>query len=164
MEKYSKERKEALIKKMMPPCNKSISQLSEESGIPKMTLYTWRKKTQKEGKVVPGNGKMTEKWSSEEKFRVVLTTSPMNEIEQAEYCRKKGLYVEQVTSWRDTCMFANSDTDTRKKGNKDQSKYQKKIRDLERELLRKEKALAETAALLVLRKKASAIWGEEEDA
>jgi len=163
MKKYSKERKESMLKKMMAPCNMPISQLSEESGISQMTLYNWRNQSREKGEVVPGNGKNPERWSSEEKFRIVLATSALNEAELSEYCRKKGLYAEQIAAWKQACMVANSVKSSSAKVSEGHNQYQKKIKKLEKELLRKERALAETAALLVLRKKVTAIWGERED-
>ena len=162
MSSYSKERKEAIIRKMMPACNKAISVLSKESGIPYGTLYTWRKNARQGGVAVPGNGKNAEEWSTEDKFSVVLETSALNEAEVAEYCRKKGLYVDQINTWRRKCIQANGKT-LSKKRKTDDLKDKKRIKNLEKELHRKEKALAETTALLVLRKKANAIWGEGED-
>jgi hypothetical protein len=88
----------------------------------------------------------------------------MNESERAEYCRKRGLYPEQLAAWRRACEQANDWAEQRNqehaKADRDQ---RRKMRDLERELQRKEKALAETAALLTLSKKARAIWGDGED-
>jgi transposase len=83
----------------------------------------------------------------------------------AEYCRSKGLYVEQVNAWKDACMQANGGV--AEQAARLQKELRQKERDykkLEQELRRKEAALAETAALLVLRKKANAIWGDGEDA
>jgi transposase len=39
----------------------------------------------------------------------------------------------------------------------------RRVRELEKELRRKDKALAEAAALLVLQKKVQAIWGDADD-
>ena len=163
MKRYSEERKQAIIKKMMPPNNIPISQLIKETGISDCTLYTWRKEARAKGLVVPGDGKNAEDWTSEDKFSVVLETASLNEAELAEYCRKKGLYVDQVKIWRQSCMQANTKALT-KKEKAEALKDKKRIHSLEKELRRKEKALAEAAALLVLRKKADAIWGEDEDA
>jgi len=164
MKRYSEERKQAVIEKMMPPLNAPISQLMKETGISDATLYTWRKQARNKGLVVPGDGKNAADWSSEDKFAVVLETASLNEAELAEYCRSKGLYSEQIAEWRASCLQANATTEQQEKLNREQSRQDKKqIKELKRELRRKEKALAETAALLVLRKKANAIWGESED-
>jgi len=113
---------------------------------------------------VPADGKNPEKWSSEDKFAIVLEAARLNEVELAEYCRQKGLYVEQIEAWRKVCLQANADRATQAKAQREQSKQDRKqIKTLERELHRKEKALAEAAALLVLQKKAQAIWGDGED-
>ena len=162
--RYSLERKEAVIKRMMPPSNTPISQLVEETGISDATLYTWRKQAKNRGLAVPGDGKNPENWSTQDKFAVVLETATLNEAELAEYCRKKGLYPEQIAAWKQACLNANATAAEQEKVVKEQSKKDKKrIKSLERELRHKEKALAETAALLVLRKKADAIWGEDEE-
>jgi transposase-like protein len=88
----------------------------------------------------------------------------MSETELAEYARKKGLYVEQIMAWRDACMNANGGiAQEAARLNKELKAAERANKELQKELNRKEKALAETAALLVLRKKANAIWGEQED-
>lgn len=164
MNRYPPKRKEAIISKMMPPKNTPISKLATETGISDATLYTWRKEARERGLVVPGDGKNAEDWSSEDKFSVVLETATLSEVELAEYCRRKGIFVEQIERWKSSCLSANSGKDQQKLVLQDQRRQdKKKIKKLEQELRRKEKALAETAALLVLRKKADAIWGEEQD-
>ena len=100
--------------------------------------------------------------SSEEKFAVVIESTSLNEIELSEYCRRKGLYPEQIQAWHKTCMQANASVAV--KVDQTQVRAQaKQLKQLEAELRRKDKALAETAALLVLQKKVQAIWGEPED-
>jgi transposase-like protein len=164
MARYSAERKEAILKQMMLAANKSIKELARENGISEPTLYSWRKGLKIEGKSVIGTEKDSEEWSSEEKFMVVVETAALNAAELAEYCRRKGLYAEQITQWKEVCALANANTRQKAKSAREESKEDKKrILRLEKELRRKEKALAETAALLVLRKKAKAIWGEAEE-
>jgi transposase-like protein len=81
---------------MMPPGNRTVSKLAEETGVSAITLYAWRKQARAAAAGVPGEGKSPEGWSSQEKFRVVLESAALSESELAEYCRRKGLYVEQV--------------------------------------------------------------------
>ena len=164
MKGYSPERKESVLRKMMPPINMPVSQIAKESGISDVTLYKWRNELRDKGKPAPGNGLSADKWSAEDKFAVLLETSELNEAELSEYCRKKGLYAEQIELWKSAAIRANeAPADQDRQLKKQRTSDRKKIRMLEKELNRKEKALAETAALLVLRKKAQAIWGEEED-
>jgi transposase-like protein len=101
VKRYSAERKEAILRQMMPPTNKPVSALAREHGISEQTLYTWRRNLQAQGVPVPGNGKKAEEWSSKDKFGVVLETAGLNEAELAEYCRRKGLFIEQIAGWRD---------------------------------------------------------------
>jgi transposase-like protein len=164
MKRYSAERKESVIQKMMPPHNTPIPELAAETGISDVTLYTWRKQARLEGIAVPADGKNPEKWSSEDKFAIVLEAASLNEAELAEYCRQKGLYVEQIAAWRKACLQANANSAAQAKARREQSKQDRnQIKKLEQELRRKDKALAEAAALLVLQKKAQAIWGDGED-
>lgn len=92
----------------------------------------------------------------------VVETAKMNETELAEYARKKKLYVDQIRSWRDACLNANGGmAKEAARLHKELKAAERKNRNLTRELSRKEKALAETAALLVLRKKpmrSTIIW------
>lgn len=164
MKRYSAERKEAILRQMMPPMNKLVAALARENGISEQTLYNWRRTLKSQGVPVPGNGKNAEEWSSEDKFGVVLETAHLNEAQLAEYCRSKGFFVQQVTEWRKTCQEANMHPADRHREHREQSKSDKReIKQLKKELQRKEKALAEAAALIILRKKAQAIWGEPEE-
>lgn len=72
------------------------------------TLYTWRRQLKSQGVAVPGDGKNAEEWTSEDKFAVVLETATLNAAELAEYCRRKGLYAEQIAAWRHACSTANA--------------------------------------------------------
>jgi|TARA_B110000263_G_scaffold178734_1_gene156406 transposase len=164
MKRYSPERKESVLRKMMPPINMPVSQISRESGISDVTLYKWRSELKNKGKPAPGNGQTADNWAAEDKFAVLLETGKLNEAELSEYCRKEGLYVEQIEAWKVAAIKANEAPADQERHLKEQrASDRKKIKQLEKELNRKEKALAETAALLVLRKKAQAIWGEGED-
>src|SRR6516162_1606672 len=93
---------------MMPPENTPVSALARETGITEQTLYTWRRQAKGQGLAVPGDGKNPEGWSSEDKFAVVLEVAPLNAAELAEYCRRKGLYPEQIAAWRAACRSANA--------------------------------------------------------
>lgn len=143
----------------------AIRQLSQEEGISEATLHKWRAEARSKGQLLPDADAGTEGWSSRDKFAAVLETAALNEADLAEYCRKRGLYPAQITAWRTACEQANDweRTSTARLGQATKEE-KKRIKDLERDLARKDRALAETAALLVLRKKAAAIWGGDEDA
>lgn len=108
--------------------------------------------------------KPTNKWTSEDKFYAVMETATHTETELAEYCRKNGIYISELKEWITQCINANKSITENPKELKEVLKVEKeKNKELEKELRFKEKALAETAALLVLRKKANAIWGDQEE-
>lgn len=161
---YSPEFKESLLRRMLPPNSESITKIAKEEGISEQTLRNWRDKARKEGYAAPGKEASSDDWSTQDKFLVVVETASLNESELAEYARKKGLYVEQIKAWRDACMNANGGVAKEAaRLNRELKESQKERKKLEKELGRKDKALAEAAALLVLSKKAHAIWGDPED-
>lgn len=162
MLRYSEERREALVRRMLSG-EISIAALASESGVSEQSLYRWRSQVQGKDELV-SKSKKQEKLSAAQKLAVVTETASLNEAELSEYCRKKGLYPEQVKSWRSQAEQAMAGTMVSGKEHREALKTERQQREnLERELRRKEKALAETAALLTLRKKASAIWGEAEE-
>lgn len=165
MSRYSDELKRAVLRRMMPPESRSVADLSRETGITETTLYNWRKAARETGSVMPGGGKRkAQDWDSAAKFAVVLETASLSETELASYCRSKGLYVEQVWMWRAACEQANACHDVEVAASAQRQKADKRrIKELERELHRKEKALAEAAALLVLAKKYRALPPQDED-
>lgn len=164
MTKFSQERKEAVIRKMCAPGNQKLSELSKEEGIALPTLYSWRKEARAQGKLMPDTGTTPSGWNSRDKFAAVMETAALSEAEIAEYCRKRGIYPEQIKIWKQACEAANDWDSEQTRQLKASGKLEKKrITELERELARKEKALAEAAAILVLRKKISAIWGKDEE-
>lgn len=113
---------------------------------------------------MPADPSNPENWSGENKLAVVIETAALNEEELAEYCRRKGLFVEQVVRWREAAVAGAETLRPLSAAERRELQHErKKSRKLEKELKRKEKALAEAAALLVLQKKAQAIWGDGED-
>ena len=164
MSSYPPERKTALIRKLLPPQNMSVAELSRQEGISQATLYAWRTKLKAGGAVVPGDKNNAGNWPAEAKFAAVLHAATLSEIELSEYCRSKGLYPEQISAWRQACITGQLSAKAQLKAERDQARADKKrIAELERELWRKDKALAETAAILVLRKKMNAFWGNDNE-
>ena len=159
---YTKEFKESVLKRLEQ--NESVKSISEELKISKSTIYQWVRTHNNKQKNFSINLKSKNNWTSEDKFQVVLETSSLTETGLAEYCRRKGIYVDEVKAWRAQCVEANQTTREDPKELKESLEVEKKLnKKLKKELLIKEKALAETAALLVLRKKANAIWGDPEE-
>ncbi len=164
---HSEKFKSRLVAKMVGPHAMSATVLSGEVGISQPTLSRWLR----EARTVPAMVKKTHQskegsrarrprdWSPEEKLRVVVESRGLAADELGACLRKEGLHQVQLDEWSTTAHASL----TVRNGAKKPSVESKRIRELERELRRKEKALAETAALLVLKKKAQAIWGDEDD-
>lgn len=160
--KYSKEFKASIIARMLPPNNARVPELSQETGVPRDTLYMWRLQHRHAPQEAAAHGQRAPKYSSEDKLSIVIETASLSETELGEYCRRKGLYPEQVTGWKKA--FIDGDTPGTNKAERGQVRQQNRmIKKLQGELRRKDKALAETAALLVLEKKLQALLGESED-
>ena len=100
---HSPELKEAVLRRLLPPNNESITKVSREEGIPQGTLTRWKNEAKAQGIAAP-TGENAETWSTQDKFLIVVETASMNESDLAEYARKKGLYVEQIKAWRDACV------------------------------------------------------------
>ena len=161
MKYYSNERKAELLKMLLPPLNLTMAEVCQREGVSDVSLRTWRNKSKAEGGMVSDSNEATEGWSAEMKFAAVLETATLSEIDLSEYCRCKGLYPEQIAAWRQA--FINGVKTEKLQANDGRRADKKRIEALERELSRKEKALAETAALLVLRKKLNDYWGVDNE-
>jgi transposase-like protein len=164
MARYSSERRESILKKLLPPLNLTVAQVSQQEGVSAQTLYNWRHTAKKQGMPVPGKKATTDDWSSDAKLAVIIETAPLSASELSQYCREKGLYPEQVQRWKKECLQGFQDSETAGREIQRQSKSDKaEIKQLKKDLRRKEKALAEAAALLVLRKKLNALWEDGEE-
>ena len=167
MRRYSEAVKADVRRRMSQPHRQSVTQISAELGIHIVTLYNWRKAWRMQGEVVQASEKDPEGWGATDKFTVVLETAGLNATELSAYCRERGLYPEQVERWRQASQDANEKPVLTLKEQKElerlRAQDQKEIKRLKQELRRKEKALAEAAALLIASKKIQAFWGEDGD-
>ena len=165
-QQYTEEKKQSVLKKLLAPYNMPIPELSRAEGIPTTTLYTWRSEERKRGNMTESNPSKSSHFNAAERLQIIIETAYLSELELGEYCRKKGIYTHDIQGLKDEII---QNLSGQKAGNLEDKKQAKKdkdrIKSLEKELRRKDKALAETAALLVLRKKLQAFYGEgsEED-
>lgn len=158
---FSQEFKDSILKKLQPPENKSVSEVAEEECLPTSTIYTWISKARKDGLMIPNSNPSNDnKWRNEDKMRIVIETFSLNEEELSQYCRKHGLYTTDIKRWRSILELSFGAIKPSKELEQELKAQKETNKKLERELKYKEKALAEAAALLVLRKKADAIWGD----
>lgn len=160
--RYSENFREKMISKMTGPGARSASSLSKEVGIAQGTLSRWLHRA----KVAPmsnGGGGRRKRWTPSDKIRVVMEAAAVGEAGLGELLRREGLHEADVARFREEVLEAAArgfESERRKRG---PSAEDKKMRRLEKELARKEKALAEAAALLVLRGKVQAFLAAEEE-
>ena len=162
MKGYSEQFKSAMVAKIALPDGSSVSALSQEVGIPHQTLSRWVKEYANFGGKGGGimKSKRPEDWTAEKKLKAIVEYENLDEEQRGKYLREKGLHSVHLERWQQEFVEAYA---SRKKKTRGGDPRQKRIRELEGDLRRKDKALAETAALLVLKKKAEAIWGDPED-
>ncbi|AVL71567.1 hypothetical protein CEQ07_09135 [Oligella urethralis] len=106
----------------------------------------------------------SDNWSAETELATVIETASLSEIELSAYCRGKGLYPEQLKRWKSESLLSFDQSKAQAQAlRKELQATRQENKTLQREIRRKEKALAEAAALLMLRKKLNALWEENED-
>lgn len=154
MARYGQEFKDRAIAKLLPPESASIKDVANEIGVGTSTLERWRS----EALAQPGRERV---WTASARFDVVLTTAAMDEASKSAWCRANGVYPQELARWRENAMSALSGAETPRASAQEAKQNRRKIKELEREIRRKDKALAETAALLVLSKKVAAIFNRD---
>lgn len=152
---YTEAFRAQMVRKMLPPSPMTATALAAEVGLHQGTLSRWLKQARTVGVM----DKPAKKWTPAEKFRVVVEASKLSDKELGEFLRREGLHEAQLKEWRTAAEGGLVDAPKSSK----RSPEAKKIKELEREVRRKDKALAEAAALLILKKKAEAIWGAMDD-
>jgi transposase len=169
---YSETFKKKLVARMLMPNPRPVTTLVRETGVTKSTLYRWHSEATLKGMSTDRpNEKPTVRtnpphtWAAEDKLAVVLEAAAVPDAELGAFLRSKGIHEAQLAEWRkqvtDGAVAALRGPGGR--GRKAGHAEAKRVRELERELARKDKALAEAAALLILKKKVQAIWGDEDD-
>jgi transposase-like protein len=166
MHTYSKTFKEEIIKKALSNTT-GLKDLAQAVGIPYATLYSWirTKKMKADDEIKEKNAPSVrpQNWSADAKLQAIIETASMTQEEIGAYCRQKGLYPHHLQAWRQRCVEGmKSSAGNKVTGELHQLKTE--LHHLKSELHRKDKALAEASALLILKKKADLIWGDSEDA
>lgn len=151
----------------------TLNEIIDELGIGRSTLSKWVRDARNNdlenltgGGILSSRNKKKEKrpqdWSLGDRLEIVMACASLDEEEKSEYCRKQGVYPHHVNQWK--LDFASGNSSSEKVTTRQEMKNLKnENKELRKELNRKDKALAETAALLVLQKKVKAIWGNDED-
>jgi len=156
---YTQAFREQALEKVYNRGQRTISEVADELNMKQGTLKGWMKTSKQQVSAnMASTSKRPNDWSSAQRLQALREIHGMNEEESNAYCREKGVFPHQLEQWKKA--FENSP---------DESHASSVIRDLKsknqslnKELQRKEKALAEAAALLVLQKKFQAFWVDKE--
>ena len=100
-------------------------------------------------------------WTAAARFEAVLMTASLDEAGKSAWCRERGVYPQELEQWRESATQALAEPEEARASPRETKADRRRIKELERELRRKDKALAETAALLVLSKKLEAIFQQD---
>lgn len=156
MARYSKGFKQRAVARLLPPESSPVEVVSREIGISADTLERWRS----EALAIASSDKI---WTAAARLEAVITTASMDEAAKSAWCRQQGVFPSELEKWRISAVEALAAPEETRASPQQTRQDHRRIKELEREIRRKDKALAETAALLVLSKKLSAIYGEGED-
>ena len=155
--RYNEGFKKEVVRKMLSP-GANITQISKDIGLSSNTLYNWRNKFSDPDRIKLENS-TPRNWKSVEKIKAVLEHGKLSEQESGHWLRKNGLKSEHLKLWEKEFIEVISSN----KDKEEIKRLKKKNLGLEKELNRKEKALAEVTALLVLKKKVNNLFSEEEE-
>jgi transposase len=168
MVEYSEAFKAKMVQRLARPGGPSANVLAASIGVSQPTLSRWLREAGRVTVMADEADKVTiaapvarrpEEWSAAERLRVVIEASRLGDAEIGALLRREGLHEAQLVEWRAAALEGLVPASKRSgKSGADA----KRIRELERQLLRKDKALAEAAALLILQKKVQALWGDAE--
>jgi len=144
------------VARLLPPESAALLEVSTQMGVSVATLERWRA----EALSKPARERA---WTAAARLEAVIITAAFSEEAKNAWCREHGVYPQELAKWRDSATQALSDPEEARASPKQTRQDRKRIRELERDLQRKDRALAETTALLVLAKKLSAIFPEAAD-
>jgi len=159
--KHTQGFKEQAVQKALTRDGKSIKTIAQALNIGYSTLQKWIRDYKSMTDNDNQSNQRPSEWSREQQLQALNDTAPMDTAQRSKYCREKGFFPHHLNQWRDN--FINSGKKPGASGRENISKLKKENTALQKELRRKDKALAETAALLVLQKKFQALLAEEEE-
>ena len=156
MARYGQQFKERVVARLLPPESSPVAEVSNKVGISVATLERWRAEI-----LANATDEQPRRWTPAARLEAVIATAGLNETERSAWCREHGVFPTALDAWKRDAIGGLGEPAEDSLGAKQE---QRRVKELERELRRKDKALAETAALLVLSKKLQAIFHRGEDA
>ena len=161
----TQEARKTIVEKALNRKNKTLLEISNEHNVGRSTLDNWLR-LYRNGKLetlADGSFSSNTKLTRSEQFKHLLATSELDDAELGVYCRERGLYSFQLQQWKND--FMSHDNDQKKQETQSELKtLRTENKLLKQDLYRKNKALAETTALLILKKKADLLFGDFVDA
>ena len=145
--------------RLLPPESSAVEVVSREVGVSVATLERWRAGALANGAGDRGGG--SQRWTAAARLEAVIATAAMDEAARSAWCREHGLYPSELDGWKQDAIAGLGEP--RAASAVEARQDRRRVKELERELHRKDKALAETAALLVLAKKMKAVFHDGED-
>ncbi len=161
--RYSLTFRNSILKKVLPPESRSVYQVAKEAGVSAITIHSWMSKL-KEGKLEldPEAGDPVPRdWPPAQKFRLLMEGKLLTEERRGEWLRQNGLHSEHLPLWEQE--LSNLMTDKQDNLKAENKNLKSQVRGLEKELLRKDRALAEVVALLTLKKKLDSRYAVDEE-
>ncbi len=155
MARYGQAFRDRAVARLLPPESAALAKVAREVGVVVATLERWRSEAQSR----PAREKT---WTAGARLEAVIATAAMDEAGKNAWCRKHGLYPVDLEMWCGSAIAALAEPEEARASPQQTRQDRRRIKELERDLLRKDRALAETAALLVLSKKVAAIFNKGE--
>jgi transposase-like protein len=153
--RYGQAFKNRAVARLLPPEGAPLDVVAQAVGVSADTLERWRS----EALAQPVQQRT---WTAAARLEAVITTAALDETARNAWCREHGVYPQQLAQWRSSATQALAGPEEARASPQQTKDDRRRIKELERELRRKDKALAETAALLVLSKKVEAIFDKGE--
>jgi len=155
--RYGQGFKDRAVARLLPPQSASVDEVAREVGVGAQTLQRWL------GDALSRPAR-ERAWTAPARLEAVIATASLDEAARGAWCREHGVYPQQLAQWRDSATQALAQPEEARASPQQTRQDRRRIKELEREVHRKDRALAETAALLVLSRKLEAVFNNKGEA
>jgi transposase-like protein len=159
--RYSEEFKEQALAKVLQRGDKSIQLIADELTISVFTLKGWLKQSRSTPTTDMIKHQRPQDWTREQRFEALVSSAGFEGEALNAFCRERGLFTHHLEAWKQDFIKPLEATLKIRASHQAVKPLQDEIVQLKKDLQRKEKALAEAAALLILQKKYQAFWEEK---
>lgn len=161
---YPAQLKETVVRKALAR-EMTQEEIARAHGVSKSAVQQWLRMARARGETAMADSedRRARDWSAQERFAALVETDGMSEEELGAWCRRHGLHSHELAQWRRDALAGTAPAPGQSETRSETKRLRQEVTALRKELNRKDKALAETTALLVLQKKAQLLWGEDEE-